>query len=1146
MNTTWKEQVHQALVTQFGQSQAEAITKKYFNKINEVYTQQTTPSVVVNDIQIMEGISESQPIDIQLEINKKNNELKIRLYKLNNRIDLSDVLPIFENMGLRAIRENPYEFLLSSGQSIWISEYIVNHTEQVIDDASSSNENFRKGFISIYNGICENDGFNKLILASGLTWREVMIIRAYSKYMHQARFRFSQQYIEKVLATYPILTKNLVLYFKLRHDTNYFPEIEKQTSQIEELIRNDLEKIKNLDDDRIIHRFWQLMKATVRSNYFQKDGQQEYKPYLSLKFKSSDIPELPLPHPLYEIFVYSAEFEGIHLRGTKVARGGIRWSDRREDFRTEILGLMKAQKVKNSVIVPSGAKGGFVLKKIKNNATREEVQEEVIHCYQQFIRGLLDLTDNFKNGKVCAPSEVRCYDDHDAYLVVAADKGTSTFSDIANTISNEYEFWLGDAFASGGSSGYDHKKLGITARGAWESIKRHFREFDIDIMNTSVNVVGIGDMSGDVFGNGATYCDKIKLVAAFDHRHIFLDPSPNPETSYKERLRLFKLSSSSWDDYNKNLISAGGGVYSRSLKNIKLSDEIKSLFAIEQDELPPNELIKALLRSPVDLIFNGGIGTYVKASTENHDEVGDKANEFCRVNAEELRCKVVGEGGNLGFTQQARIEFALNGGLINTDFIDNSAGVDCSDHEVNLKILLNKLVKQKKMREEERNELLASMSDEVANLVLKNNYNQALVMSFSSYHTAVYADLYQAHIKKLEAKAGLMRHVEHLPDDKKITERKSKGIGLTRPELAVLLAYTKICVKNEIVKSELFKDGYLAQYVASAFPAAIHQQFSLDLQKHDLNKEIFATQMSNLMLNTMGITFAFRLQDETGASIANVTRAFAIAHHIFDSKEMFAQVEKLDYKVPVKAQYELLHLERQLINMATRWFLRNARLNDKTEIIINHYHRNIKSLEEIIPKLIVGETKKNQLKLMKEFESLGMPTNVIKRFATSRVMYAALNIIEVATSHSFDLEKTAEVYFSCGSVFHLFWFRDYLAKDTREGLWNSLARLTLRDELDNIQRRLTIQIMQSQPVVANTQECILNWVKSHRMLFTRWEEVFSQMQSSQQYDFMMFFIAFKELNNLLDNESFIKSGLFDPVLDNLATNLKSQALVNPA
>lgn len=1117
MALEWKKELEQQLVKKLGTKNGMAVAAKYSKAFPMSYCEQNSIADTVKDILQIEKLNPDYPLRIELyESSDTEYPLHLKLFQYGKPIPLSDVLPMIEHMNLRTYRERPYEIVLNKNESIWVSDFSVTYTHPELLDVPKIKEIFEKAFIKVRFGLSENDGFNKLVLGASLSWREITILRAYAKYMHQTGFRFTQHYIEKALVTHAGITKKLIQLFLLKFALNQKATVTKQIAELEAQIQTDLDAITSLDEDRIMRRYWDLIKATLRTNYFQTTADDKPKEYLSFKLDSGLVPELPLPRPMYEIFVYSPRFEAIHLRSAKVARGGLRWSDRREDFRTEVLGLMKAQKVKNAVIVPSGAKGGFVLKTVPPFASRDVIQQEVIYCYKSFIRGLLDLTDNLIDDKVVPPMNTICYDEHDPYLVVAADKGTATFSDIANSISSEYNFWLGDAFASGGSAGYDHKKMGITARGAWESIKRHFREVDIDIEKCDFTTVGIGDMSGDVFGNGMIYSNHTLLLAAFDHRHIFLDPNPNALKSYEERVRMFNLPTSSWEDYNPKLISKGGGIYKRSLKSITLTPEVKKALAIEENSLTPNELIRAILKAPVDLLFNGGIGTYVKAISESHADVGDKTNEFCRVNGHELRCKVVGEGGNLGFTQLGRVEYSLNGGIINTDFIDNSAGVDCSDHEVNIKILLNKEVNKGKLTFKKRNQLLVKMTDEVASLVLNDNYNQALVMSFSAMRSVNYTGLYQAHIKDLEATVHLDRTVEFLPDDKKLLERKAAGQGLTRPELAVLLAYTKIHIKNELLKSDLPDDPYFITALETAFPSLLAKHYVKSMEAHRLRREIIATQLSNQIVNAVGITFVYRLQTETGASIANIVRAYVIAARAYNVDALHDLVDSLNFKVSVQTQYELLHHIRQLLNLSTRWFLRGHRLSGDIAKTIDHYAKSIAKLKEMVPVLIVGVTRDYLDKMVLHFVESGLEENIAKQVAIARGMYTVLNVTEVATQHKLDLIQTAEVYFRIGSRFNLVWFRDQVALDSREGHWNTMARLALRDELDSLQRHLTIVILLSNKKERNAEKLIMQWLNEQTHIQERWEKLLAMIHGSTSIDYTMFFIALRELSDMIN------------------------------
>lgn len=1115
MSKTWLATLESELYKLHGEKQGALLAAKYSHAFSHCYSDDTQISIVINDINHLEALTPNAPINLELYISPDDTEfpLHLRLFQYQKPIALSIIFPLLANFDLRIDSERTNKLTMTDGNPRWISDFSIAYRNNTID-INTVKSLFNDAFLNIYTHHAENDGFNKLILGASITWQEIIILRAYAKYLHQIRFRFSQHYIEQTLALHPEITKELIQLFYALHDPST-PDLKSTAPEIEERINHHLESVTSLDEDLILRRFMALVNVTLRTNYFQLDENGHRKHYFSFKLSSRDVPDLPLPKPLYEIFVYSPHFEGIHLRNTKVARGGIRWSERPEDFRTEILGLMKAQVVKNAVIVPSGAKGGFVLKSLPAGATRDEMNKEVIKRYTNFIEGLLDITDNIRDNEFIRPQNVVCRDDIDPYLVVAADKGTATFSDLANSISARYNFWLGDAFASGGSAGYDHKKMGITARGAWESIKRHFRELNINVMQTDINVVGIGDMSGDVFGNGMLYTKHIKLIAAFNHRHIFIDPTPDPEASFNERQRLFNLPTSTWDDYSATMISKGGGIFNRSLKSITLTPEMKSIFGTDVDSATPNELIRIILQAPVDLLFNGGIGTYVKGTLQSNADVGDRANDYCRINGSELRCKVVGEGGNLGFTQLGRVEYALNGGLINTDFIDNSAGVDCSDHEVNLKILLNEEILKGRLNLEARNTLLVSLTQEIADLVLRDNFEQALTMSYTADAAKKYISLHAGHIKELEAAGILDRQVENIPDDKRLMERKAAGEGLTRPEIAVILEYTKIYLKQAILHSKLPEDPHISEIVANAFPPSIHANYQQAMKDHRLYRDIIATQLSNKIINTMGLTYIHRAQSETGASIEAIVKAFTVASSVFETAELRTLVESLDFKVSMEKQYEMLYVVRTLINLSTRWFLHSALLIGDLKSVIEHYKPRIKLLEAKIPDLMGGASRKFMNDLLDEFSAAGLTRETAQRIITFRVAYTSLNIIDVSTRENFDLMKTAEVYFASGERVNILWFRDQINRDAREGHWNALARLTLRDELDTAQRALTIAILKSNPESIPTSDLINNWIANNDAALQRWDKLLGMLHSSTNMEYSMFFIAIRELLSMI-------------------------------
>ncbi len=1104
-----KENMQEALIQHFGSKEGKAYYEKYQNAFHVSYYEETPIEKIIFDIEQLETLSSDKPFEITMSPadNAAPKYFHLRLFQLENLMPLSDILPILENMNLRTLNERPY-VLRFENTLAWISDFNVEYMSASTIDLDNVKSIFQDAFRQIYLRESENDQLNKLVLSAKLNCKEITILRTYTKYLQQIGFKLSQAYIQKTVAEYANLASLLVNLFIEKFTVNKSQLVDRLT----ETISHDLDLITSLEHDRVMRGIFLLIKATLRTNYIHLFKTKE-KNYLSIKLSSALVPGLPLPKPLYEIFVYSPQFSGIHLRSTKVSRGGIRWSDRREDFRTEILGLMKAQRVKNAVIVPSGAKGGFVLHGISSFVDKSVFENEVVSCYKQFISGLLDITDNIVHDECIHPEGIICYDDYDPYFVVAADKGTGNFSDIANQLSKDYQFWLGDAFASGGSEGYNHKVMGITARGAWESIKRHFLDLNINIKKDDFTIVGIGDMSGDVFGNGLIYTNHAKLIAAFDHRDIFIDPSPDAARSFDERARLFNLPRSSWQDYNKAFISKGGGVFSRKAKTIELSDEIRKCLAIEDHSLAPDDVIKAILKAPVDLLYNGGIGTYIKAASENNVEVGDRTNDECRVNGGEVRARVIGEGGNLGVTQLGRIEYAMQGGNIFTDFIDNSGGVDCSDHEVNIKILLSQVIADGKLNEADRHSILQEMCDEVASLVLHDNYQQAQALALSVSRDSHFVGIYQHYIKELEAKGDLNRAIEFLPDDKSMLDRKAAEQPITGPELAVLLEYSKIYIKNEILASHLPEENYFSTLVEKAFPSLIKNKYPQYMMKHRLHREIIATQLSNKVVNEMGMTFVHREKTETGASIPEVICAYVISSAVFQSDELGKIIDELDFIVPAKLQYELLHHVRHLMNLSTRWFLRSRYLTKDIAKTIKHFVVPIEKLIPMLPDLMSGTTKKYLESLADQFANAGIPRKTAERIASYRAIYIFLNVIEVATKNHFDLIKTAEMYFHVGTKFNLVWFRDQISSDMREGHWNTMARLRLRDELDALQKSLTIAIMVAHKDETNVNRMIDHWCEKHPRPVTRWNEMLQLLHATDNIDYTMFFIALGELSD---------------------------------
>jgi len=931
------------------------------------------------------------------------------------------------------------------------------------------------------------------------------VLRAYAKVLRQTGFPLSQGFIEQTMAANPIVARMLVGLFKLRFDPqNADPAAaEAQVNAIEQA----LERVANLNEDRVLRQYLALVLATTRTNLWRGRS------FLSFKFDPSKVPGLPEPKPMFEIFVYSSRFEGVHLRGGKVARGGLRWSDRPEDFRTEVLGLVKAQMVKNTVIVPVGSKGGFVLKRAPPPQDREAFMKEGVACYQDFLRGLLDLTDNLVAGKVEPPPRVRRHDPDDPYLVVAADKGTATFSDYANQVSKEYGHWLGDAFASGGSAGYDHKAMGITARGAWESVKRHFREMGVDTQATPFTVAGVGDMSGDVFGNGMLLSKRIRLVAAFDHRHIFIDPDPDPAASWAERKRLFDLARSSWADYDPQLISRGGGVWPRAAKSIPISPEAKRALGVEASALAPNELVSAILRASVDLLYNGGIGTYVKSSRESHADVGDRANDAVRVNGKDLRCKVIAEGGNLGLTQLGRVEYALGGGRLNTDAIDNSAGVDTSDHEVNIKILLGLAVAEGELTEKQRNALLAQMTDQVAALVLRDNYFQTQSLSVAGRIAPQLLDAQQRFMQFLERLGRLNRALEFLPPDEEIAERRAKKIGLATPERAVLLAYSKIWLYDEFLASDLAEDPWIASALGRYFPQALREVYAGVMPRHPLRREIIATHVVNSMVNRVGSTFVHRLMDTTGAKPAEIVRAYLLQREIFGYVPLWQAIEALDNRVPDAVQAEMLIEAGRLMVRATAWFLRSPRLKAPMAETIQRFQPGVEALYGLLARLLDPKVRQQVEAQASRWLQAGFPADMAARVSALDTLFAALDIAEVAADVARPVATVAGVYFELGAKLGLGWLRERIGGLAGDSHWQTLAKGAMRDDVAALARTLAGNVL-ADGQTEDAAELVAAWQSRNSASMERAARLLEELRAAPAPDLAMLSVALRELRNL--------------------------------
>lgn len=1115
---SWYDGLRESLITHFGEERGTELSKRYYRAFPAGYRETFLPRHAVYDIDFMEKLKNEQNLEMSFyRSDAASGNIRFKLFHLSTTVNLSDALPILENMGLRVIGEQPYEIILQDGTGIWINDFNMEYSAGELN-VEENKEFFQTAFYKTWLGQAENDGFNRLVLKAHVNWRDVAMFRAYAKYLRQTGFTFSQQYIEETLSTNPNVAVLLAQLFHLLFDPKRQADKEKTLLPLELELKKALDGVVTLDQDRILRRYVDVIRATLRTNFFQRDAEGHHKSYISFKVEPKNIPELPLPLPMYEIFVYSPTFEGVHLRAGKVARGGLRWSDRREDFRTEVLGLMKAQQVKNAVIVPAGAKGGFVIKNMPVNPTRDVANEYAIAAYKKFISGLLDITDNLVGNEIVSPENTLCYDQPDPYLVVAADKGTASFSDIANAISKEYNFWLGDAFASGGSEGYDHKKMGITSRGVWESVKHHFQILNMDILNHTFTVVGIGDMSGDVFGNGLLMSPNMKLIAAFNHMHIFIDPNPDAKKSYEERKRLFNLPRSGWEDYDQKLLSKGAGIFKRSLKAIELSPEAQAALDFPQSVVEPNALITAILKAPVDLIWNGGIGTYVKGMQETNLEVGDRANDRIRIHGRDLRCKVVGEGGNLGWTQLGRIEYALQNGQINTDFIDNSGGVDCSDHEVNIKILLNDIVNKGKMTEPQRNVLLAEMTEQVAKLVLADNYRQVRAITLATNQSFEYLSLYIRYINDQEHSGRINRQLEFLPDNKTLLERKTAGKGLTRPEIAVLLSYSKIILKEEILKSDLVNDPYVAKYIVYAFPQRLQEQFAEPLRHHRLYKEIVATQLSNALVNDMGIAFVYQLHDETGANVVTIVRAYIIMHEVFAMAEVRRSIDDLEEVAKdtpeLSTNFSMVAEYVRLVRRATRWVLRNRRPPYDIANTIDYFVKDIPAVSKRLPELLIGTEKENYDARLQTLLTHHVPESLAGKIAGARYIYSVLNIIDLATTHQADLQDVATIYFMLADRLELVWFREKINAYPVDNHWTVLARASFKNDLDTQQCALTLSVLQHETKVKNVAARINAWMQQHQVLLERWQAVITELRANTVVEATMLSVAIRELSDL--------------------------------
>jgi len=1113
----WEDELADALVESEGEGRGMQLFKRWKRAFPGAYRERTAARAAVADIRKMEGLAAGQiAVKLYRPLGARAGALGFKIYRAGDPVVLSDSLPMLERMGVRVLTEHPAQVRPADGGPMWIHDFELLAAPTDEFEVDTVKPLFEDAFLRVFDGRIENDEFNRLVLRAALAAADVVVLRAYAKYLRQIGFALTPAFVEATFNAHPRIARLLVQLFRVRFDPDEAgacggaPRAEAVARQVR-AIEQALEKVANLNEDRVLRQYLALIQATTRTNFWRTGERGERRSFLSFKFDPSKVPGLPAPVPMFEIFVYSARFEGVHLRGGKIARGGLRWSDRHEDFRTEVLGLLKAQMVKNTVIVPVGSKGGFVLKKAPPPADRDAYMKEGVACYQDYLRGLLDLTDNLAGDRVAPPPQVVRHDDDDPYLVVAADKGTATFSDYANAISKEYGFWLGDAFASGGSAGYDHKKMGITARGAWESVKRHFRELGVDTQTTDFTVVGIGDMSGDVFGNGMLLSKHIKLVAAFDHRHVFIDPDPDPARSWDERKRLFDLPRSSWADYDTQLISAGGGVWSRSAKSIPVSPEAARALGIEAKPMTPNELINAILKAPVDLLYNGGIGTYVKASTETHAEVGDRANDAIRVDGRELRCKVVAEGGNLGCTQRGRIEYALAGGRIYTDAIDNSAGVDTSDHEVNIKILLGLVIAEGELTEKQRNKLLADMTDEVAALVLRDNYFQTQAISLAVRKAPQLLEQQARFMRFLEKAGRLNRALEFLPSDEEIAERKRRGIGLTAPENAVLLAYSKMWLFDELTASDLPEDPWVATALERYFPALLRSRYATYIPRHPLKREIVATYVLNSMVNRVGASFVHRLSENTGAAPAQVVRAYLLARESFGLVETWRAIEALDNRVADAVQAEMLFEIARLTERATTWFLRSRRLTDPMDRTIARMAQAAAAFAAFIE--AEPGTPRIDAQLRDRWVAAGVPAALAAQVASCEAQFGALDVAEISEQSRRSVDEVAAAFFALGDRLGLDRLRAQIAALPADGYWQARAKAALGDDLADLQREFAAQALKLQGG-GDSAGAVAAWEQANAHALARAHRLIDELAQAHTMDLATASVALRELRNL--------------------------------
>ncbi len=1116
---TWDDGLKQELKRHYAINEVHEIADKYIGAFSAAYEEAFTPERAIEDIRRIEHLTSETPVSIDFysDNDQNPNRVRVSLYHLGGPIPLSRRVPVLENFGFAVIDERSYQITrdMDEGPEVTnLHDMMLEMQNGEALDLTNCKKRLEECFLAVWKGEADNDFYNQLIAKVGVNWREASAMRAHGSYLRQIRVPFGQKYLCDTLLRHSDITKDLMELFRLRSDPALPMSAEaRETTEttILERIEDALAKIPSLDEDRILRCFVNLITAMVRTNFYQTDESNQSPAAIAFKFDSSKIDGLPEPKPYAEIFVYSPRIEGIHLRGGKIARGGLRWSDRAQDFRTEILGLAKAQQVKNTVIVPTGSKGGFVPKRLPRDGAREDVLKEGVACYELFISSLLSVTDNLHGTEINPPANVVRHDGDDPYLVVAADKGTATFSDYANKISMDRGFWLSDAFASGGSAGYDHKKMGITARGAWEAVKRHFREMDVDIQSEPIRVIGVGDMSGDVFGNGMLLSKALKLVAAFDHRDIFIDPDPDPEKTWEERKRLFDMGRSSWQDYDQSLIGAGGGVFSRQAKSIPLSPEMRELTGLDISSVTPNELIQAILKSKVDLLWFGGIGTYIRASTETDDDAGDRANDALRIPTKDLNVKVVGEGANLGMTHLARIEFAKAGGCVNSDAIDNSAGVNSSDLEVNLKIALGAAVSAGKLTMDERNEVLVNMTEQVAEACLRNNYLQTLAISLGERHGLADFGFQKRLMRELEVKSLLNREIEFLPSDADIEERIKHSEPLTRPELGVLLAYSKIDLYNQLIASTVPDDPFLAYELEAYFPEILRKDFSQEIQEHRLRREIIATRLANSIINRGGSTIVTRLKEETGHDVANIANAFATTSAVFSLKKLYDEIDALDNKITGDLQLSLYFEVEKLLRKQMAWFLRNVNWDEGLSKIIELYRTGLADFEGLREVVLTNEQKQQLITRTERYVENGVPSKLAEEIAMLEILADGSDIIFVAQAIEAPIKTAAQAYYEIGSYFRLIELRSEAEQLGFSDYFDRIAVNSTLSSLSQVQRAITRDVIQAgQDSTADFE----NWRTENSAVVERTQRALSEILDGGQLSLSKLMVAAAQLGDL--------------------------------